>query len=437
MVFIPGVRRDDEVSSRYKAPTPSSSQDPRQFTPAPAAAPAPTPAPAAAPAPTPAPQAPVNPFVRPTSAIMGLDPAADARAAAARAAIEAARQQREQEAAVMLRDANAAQTAAKLSNRPQPFQSGTGRDAFVQATTKGRESFGKPSTALARQLASVEEQKNPYSDVLARSAAAWRDSLAKIEKEYGRDKKDDTSERKLTDEEFRNLTTKQRAAVLYNTELLRSVNADVKNNAFASYADSTQAPVSQTRAFVDSLGLNSSDLRGYANLDNAISDGVLLKLEDPRAVVDSADSVRWARGRRDAASDSARFLRTRHQSEKAISAVLKAVQAGKMSLNPQAKATGLEEGTPGGAVLRRAYSFMVDKNDKLDEELIAAGLEQMNAQAGTKVTLQDLWDFTNMQLEAVRYAKAGVKKGTEVPVPVYEEGITPMSVAEIRKRYGL
>ena len=46
----------------------------------------------------------------------------------------------------------------------------------------------------------------------------------------------------------------------------------------------------------------------------------------------------------------------------------------------------------------------------------------------------ELLDFARLQLDTVRYGRLG---GEKVRVPVWDESVTPMTVKEIRKRYGL
>lgn len=229
--------------------------------------------------------------------------------------------------------------------------------------------------------------------------------------------------RELTDDEYLALTPRQRAAVQYNTGLVAAANAD--------RADGTGTE--QTAAFLSELDLPTEDLDAFLRLDRAIGDNVLRQLEDPTTRAQSAESRRLARGNAAAAPESTLFGAAQDQAAQAADAMALRLANGYTGLRGQTQAPGMTDSTR-DQVLRMAWDFMVDSSVEQSPEDIALGLSQLNANMGTDIAPQELWDFARLQLDAADF---GALRNADVTVPVTDATIVPLSVADIRARYGI
>lgn len=233
----------------------------------------------------------------------------------------------------------------------------------------------------------------------------------------------DADVRELSDDEYLALTPRQRAAVQYNTALVSAANAD--------RAEGTGT--TQTAAFLSELDLPTQDLDAFLRLDRAIGDSVLRSLEDPTARAQSAESRRLARGNVAAAPQSERLARAQDAGANAADAMALRLANGWTGLRGGQQAPGMTDSTR-DQVLRMAWDFMVDASVEQSPEDIAEGLSQLNANMGTDIAPQELWDFARLQLDAADF---GALRNADVTVPVTDATIVPLSVADIRARYGI
>lgn len=262
---------------------------------------------------------------------------------------------------------------------------------------------GTPRAKLEKQRAEAvaEEKAQPRE---------WKDVRAK----------------ELTDDEYLALSPRQRAAVQFNTGLLA-----------ASASDKSTGGDAATRNYLSGLDLleDGTDVDAYLKLDRAVGMSIISKLDDKGTRQSSAESLRWAQGIPGAAPRAASFSAAMDSAGLAADAMALRMSNGMTGLGPgAAQAPGFGDSTREG-VLRQAYDFMVDSQYDMTSQDIADGLLQLNAANTTDVTTQELWDFTKRQLDAVDFgAVRGRGTGT---VAHSNPEITPLSVADIRARYGL
>lgn len=238
--------------------------------------------------------------------------------------------------------------------------------------------------------------------------------------------------RELSDEEFYALTPRQRAAVLYNTELVD-----------ASTADRSFGGTERTKSFLSELDLldDKTDLDAFLGLDRAIGDSILAKLDDREARTTAVDAARWARGDSRFAPESTNFINDYSAANVAAGRMADLlVTRGSSSLRPdedEAPGIGLTE-APRDQVLRSIWSTSISKEaGKFADtpEKIAQGIAEANATNGTDITPEELWDFAVKQISAVEFARVRGKKDVETPTWIPE--LETVDLSEIRKRYGL
>lgn len=221
--------------------------------------------------------------------------------------------------------------------------------------------------------------------------------------------------REMSDEDFLALNPAQRAAVRYNTALEDADNADRAAGPGVSTAK---------QELLSSIGMADVDVDAFLRLDRAISDSVLRQLGNVAPAPDMAQPTVANERLKDAQAISnaaAATLGTRGAN-------------GYLGLTGEQQAPGFSNSADDG-VLRQAYDFMVDSQyDPMSGDEIAQGLADLNAANGTSVTPQQLWDFAKIQLDAADF---GALSNAEVRVPTSDPNITPLSVAEIRARYGI
>lgn len=231
--------------------------------------------------------------------------------------------------------------------------------------------------------------------------------------------------RKLSDEEFAALSSQEQAAVRFNTGLVSARDADLESGG-----------TTNTRNYLSSLDLiePDMDMDAYLNLDKAISDNILDLLGDKQSQQDTASSLRWSRGQ--GGAPGAERLSEARSAAAAAATMLQ----GQLS---QGDTNWLADGqTPAGydqgvedQVIQRIYGYMVDPQYDLTWPEIEEGLAMDNEANGTNVSIDQVRDFLTHQVQAADY---GALRGNgDTQVNVLEEGLTPLSVAEIRQRYGI
>lgn len=228
------------------------------------------------------------------------------------------------------------------------------------------------------------------------------------------------------------LTERQQAAVQFNTGLLAARDADAESGGDAA-----------TRGFLSELGVRTrtdEELNSFLQLDRMISQTIIDKLEDPTARRQSAESLRLSRGEAEGAPQAQQLADA--QSMAALTADLLARRLGTTGRalgQGGDPLPGFGSG-PRDQVIQRAYTYMIDPQFDFTPDDIAQGVADLNAQMGTDVTPQEVWDFLRANLEAARFGRQGDTAGT-LPAPVNPEtGVaefTPLDIAEIRRRYGL
>ena len=82
---------------------------------------------------------------------------------------------------------------------------------------------------------------------------------------------------------------------------------------------------------------------------------------------------------------------------------------------------------------------MIDSRYTYTPQQIASSLRDLNQQAGTDVSPDELWEYLRANVDAVGFHEAGNNTAT-LPHPTTlpnGEPLTPLDVAEIRRRYGI
>lgn len=237
------------------------------------------------------------------------------------------------------------------------------------------------------------------------------------------------TDRELTPEEYAALTPQQKAAVQFNTGLLAAREADQKTGGNKA-----------TRDYLAALGINrpsEDELNEYLRLDRLITDDTLAGLADQRTRTDSASSLRYARGDRASAGPTALAdAAARSDASRAARALTQQITStGQTRLGETTARPGFGS-SPRDQVIQLAFLNMVDSRLNLKPQDIADGLASLNAEQGTDVTLQEVWDYVGAHLEAAQLDRQGRGLAPEAD-PFTGEPFTTLDVAEIRRRYGL
>ena len=236
---------------------------------------------------------------------------------------------------------------------------------------------------------------------------------------------DDENVKEMTQEDFEKLSPRQRAAVMYNSQLVRTVEKD-----------QAKGESKRTEKFLTDLGIEvGNDKDEFLQLDRAIDNSIISILDSKDAKQDSASSMRYAR-REDDAKRAFSFDRATNATNRAGEALANNMLArGELSLRGGKGPTsaGYSDDLRDQA-LRRGYSLMVDAKTEQTLDDVKQGLATLNEMNGLDITIDELLDFTRLQLDTVSFGRLG---GADVRVPVWDESVTPLSVKEIRKRYGL
>jgi hypothetical protein len=267
----------------------------------------------------------------------------------------------------------------------------------------------RPSQRLTVPAVKAVVAQSDAPEAAGGKPAPWsgRDVIAARDAERGYSTGARATVRELTDEEYLALTPRQKAAVQYNTGLVSAAQQDREEGATGSTAVAA--------GFLSDLGQTPGELDAFLRLDRAIGDHILQRME-------------WAPENQDDRVDAA---------QQTVVAAAPAIQSrlsqGYTGLRGDTMRPGTTD-SPRDQVLQMAWNFMVDSGVEQTPEDISIGLGQLNANMGTDIAPEELWDFARMQLEAV---DVGRLANTDVTVPVTDATIVPLSVADIRARYGL
>ena len=293
------------------------------------------------------------------------------------------------------------------------------------------DALSQRGTALRTEAAALAaESRDEKVDPIKASSRAMKHALKKIDTTREVSPKipndnDDENVKELTQQDFEKLTPRQRAAVMYNSQLVRTVEKD-----------QAKGESKRTEKFLTDLGIEvGNDIDEFLQLDRAIDNNVISILDSKDAKQDSASSMRYAR-REDDAKRAFGFDRATGFSNRAGEALANNMLArGELSLRGEKGPTsaGYSDDLRDQA-LRRGYSLMVDAKTEQTLDDVKQGLATLNEMNGLDITIDELLDFTRLQLDTVSFGRLG---GADVRVPVWDETVTPLSVKEIRKRYGL
>ena len=280
-----------------------------------------------------------------------------------------------------------------------------------------------------------EPQRNDKGEVWDRDDLAALDAKTRdrVDQEFAAEQRVEQlgMTNTLTPEEYAALSPRQQAAVQFNTGLIAAGRADAETGG-----------VDATRDYLARFNItrDEKELSSFLRLDDLVSDSILRKLDDLTARHDSASSLRWARGDEKAAGDSARFLRARGSSDAAAEALAQLLTTtGNRSFGATDTRPGFGQGVR-DEVIREAYAYMIDSRFNYAPQEIADNLQVMNQQAGTDVSTDELWEYLRANVDAVGYHRAGNNEATlphPTESPYDKTPLTPLDVAEIRRRYGL
>ena len=309
------------------------------------------------------------------------------------------------------------------------------------------DALSQRGTALRTEAAALaSESRDEKVDPIKASARAMKHALKKIDTNDAAAPKtsndDDETVREMTQQDFETLSPRQRAAVMYNSQLVRTVEKD-----------QAKGESKRTEKFLSDLGVAvGNDIDEFLQLDRAIDNSIISILDSKDARQNSASSLRYAR-REDDAKRAFGFDRATGFSSRAGEALANNMLArGELSLRGEKGPTsaGYSDDLRDQA-LRRGYSLMVDADTEQTLDDVKQGLATLNEMNGLDITIDELLDFTRLQLDTVELAQTSDRRvsftnpttGKSKPVtggtrvPVWDDSITPLSVKEIRKRYGL
>jgi len=326
-------------------------------------------------------------------------------------------------------------TAATTQRRSAPNERAVAPVTRARAVTPlqtTKNSFGQPGTLrassgldpseAARNFAEEQKLRTPPEEKMSQLRKEAKAAEAQpVNREW-----QDATTRELSTDEYLALSPRQKAAVQFNTGLTTASATDRKTGGDAA-----------TRAFLSELSLldDSTDVDAFLKLDRAIGEAVLSKLEDKTTRQQSAESLRLSQGIPSGAPNARRFSDSMNAAGTAADAMALKLANGVDTLRPgTAQAAGFS-GNLRDTVLTTAYEMMVDSAYNETPDQIAEGLAMLNATNGTDISPQELWDFTKRQVDAVDFGAVRGKAGATVPVT--NTTITPLSVQDIRARYGL
>ena len=337
---------------------------------------------------------------------------------------------------------NIEEARTDIASRVRPRLDKLTKDTQFDALSERGRTLRAEAAAL-----SAKARDEDKVDPIEASARATKHALKKIDSNDAAAPKpsndnDDENVREMTQQDFEKLSPRQRAAVMYNSQLVRTVEKD-----------QAKGESKRTEKFLSDLGVEvGNDIDEFLQLDRAIDNSIISILDSKGARQNSASSLRYAR-REAEAPQAFGFDRATGFSNRAGEALANNMLArGELSLRGEKGPTsaGYSDDLRDQA-LRRGYSLMVDADTEQTLDDVKQGLATLNEMNGLDITIDELLDFTRLQLDTVELAQLSDRRvsftnpttGKSKPVtggirvPVWDDSITPLSVKEIRKRYGL
>ena len=236
----------------------------------------------------------------------------------------------------------------------------------------------------------------------------------------------------LTQQQYEALSTRQQAAIQFNTGLTNAARADHKKR---------DGSTANTEKFLESMGItprSEAELNRYLNLDMLISPSTIAAMDDPaNGVQKPTSSMGHVAGeitpQQQAVTDA------RRHSEIVAKVISQRLGQGGTYREGSAPLPGFGN-TPTDVVIQDAYLQIIDSSKDWTTKEVVAGIAEMNAQAGTDVTPQQVWDFTRANLQSVEFGSLGSRKeqlrGAGFDLNTGIE-LVPADVAAIRERYGI
>lgn len=331
--------------------------------------------------------------------------------------------------------------------RPQPVErpaparpAATLARTLVQPTERTRPPSPYPASESNQQVRETAAQPlypatatatPPRPGARGRALQAEADAREEIQRERFQQAWMLGNVREMSEEDYAALSPRQQAAVQFNTGLVGAVQADRGVGVDHS---------GQTRAFLADLGnvADDTEIREFLSLDRAIGTSILEKLDDIQTNRTSTEALRAARGT--GAPEAQRFANARSDADRAAELLARSlVTAGRPVLGREDQVPGFGT-SPRDLIIQRAYLYMIRDDMELSPQEIAQGLAEMNAAEGTDVSPQDVWEYARANIEGATMYGAG-NNPTRVPAPEVDpitgETISPLDIAEIRRRYGL
>lgn len=302
------------------------------------------------------------------------------------------------------------------------------RQVVADAQARAARQMGVGTSSTVKEPGSTEyEQRQSQQQ---ESLRQWRSGGARPSGQGNTAETQLGLTRRLTPSEFNRLSPRQQAAVEFNTGLVSAHESGEEG----------------VRRYLTQLGLeepSEEEMDSFLQLDRLITESVLEKLDDVQTTQQSAESLRWARGG-PGAENSRRHsdaLSSANLAAELMADLMRArgQQGLEASTRPAREGAGWSE-TPRDQVIRNAWYTMADASYDMDWEDVVAGVNMLNAEAGTDVDPTEVANFARMQLSSQEFDTAGGRTPRlDIPAvnPFTELEIIPMEAAQIRRRYGL
>lgn len=325
--------------------------------------------------------------------------------------------------------ARARENAARVAQEKLAAVRGTKPSSGLPSTDKPSRP-GEPAPAPGPVPKKPDVVEREQADYRAREGAVREEIRASGTRQIASPARMNTgaTTKELSEQEWLALTPRQRAAVQFNTELVS-----------ASRKDLSEGGSSNTVGLLEGLGVEYSpeELNSFLQLDAAITASVLDRLGDSTLVETAPTVQRYTSGNPAARPKQVQkdldVLDLSGRLADAMSLRL-ANATGQLGQDTKAPPPVLGMGnTADDEAVRTAYNYMIDSSVEFTTDDIVEGINMMNEARGTSITPEDVWAFLGRQLDAVDYGRV---RNSSVPMPSPDPKITPLSAAEIRRRYG-